>query len=464
MNKSFLLICVLNFSWLTIINAQNVPAPLAPKTGPVTYLSSVKWNKQSSTDYTLYNEDNIKLEDLKELGYLSSDTLAVIHKPSRTLVLLPNFENSLKNINIKGHILKRNISKNFYITNPQRYKAYVDDVVYTSTSTFNTNGNYLMYFSELDKSYVANGIRKFKSWGAKDLIELEESPGNVYWYRDVEKKEYGIVEKGNAIDYSEVTSKFSGDDFIVTYKNEIEYKLLNYSNTPSLVFKPIEFEDIKSNTGCVSGDCTNGWGKYEFNNGYYEGFWENGKRNSYGLYTWQDAGSYIGLWKNDNMNGYGVYTAKNKDIQKGEFKDGRLDGLGISTSGDKWVQGIYAKGSLSTGYDFYSNDEDIGCTVGDCTNEYGRFLWENGDSFTGFFKGGKLLLGTYSFANGNKYSGMFNSNQYNGMGRFFFSDGSYYGGEWKNGSYNGKGYFTDGNGSIKIGLWENGVLVKSYSN
>jgi hypothetical protein len=71
-------------------------------------------------------------------------------------------------------------------------------------------------------------------------------------------------------------------------------------------------------------------------------------------------------------------------------------------------------------------------------------------------------MGTYKFADGGKYSGMFNSdNQFHGTGRYFFKDDAYYGGNWKNGKYHGRGYYHNENLVQQIGEWSNGTLVKS---
>lgn len=220
----------------------------------------------------------------------------------------------------------------------------------------------------------------------------------------------------------------------------------------------------KPTTGCVYGDCQNGWGKYQYNNGYYSGFFTNGKRDGYGMYQWSEEGKYIGFWKNDSRNGYGVYFYKNeKDEMSGMFVNGELNGEGKIFKDGKWSQGKYEKGNLKTKYDFYTNNKDVGCVAGDCQNKYGRYKWENGDSFTGFFKNGNMFMGTYKFANGDKYSGTFDSkNRFDGDGRFFFSNGSYYGGKWKNGTYNGRGYYVDSDATNKKGVWLDGSLVESY--
>jgi hypothetical protein len=220
----------------------------------------------------------------------------------------------------------------------------------------------------------------------------------------------------------------------------------------------------KKSTGCVSGNCYNGWGKWQYDNGYYSGFWKEGKRNGYGLYDWKDAGKYIGAWEDNFRNGYGVYFYQNdtKDEMIGQFKNGELNGYGKKYVKGKWSQGEYKDGVLVTSHSFYDNKKSFGCIAGDCQNKYGRFKWENGDKFTGFFKNGKMYVGTYVFSNGDKYSGMFVNNSFQGDGRFFFKDGSYYGGKWYNGKYDGLGYFTDAEYNSSIGVWSAGVLVESY--
>ena len=60
--------------------------------------------------------------------------------------------------------------------------------------------------------------------------------------------------------------------------------------------------------GCVSGDCQNGYGVYEFNQGRYEGDWVDSKRHGKGVMTYLSGGSYEGDWRNDKRNGQGVYT------------------------------------------------------------------------------------------------------------------------------------------------------------
>jgi hypothetical protein len=58
--------------------------------------------------------------------------------------------------------------------------------------------------------------------------------------------------------------------------------------------------------GCISGDCTNGFGVYTWSSGEkYEGFWKNGQRNGYGINYFANGAKYTGNWVNDKKNGYG---------------------------------------------------------------------------------------------------------------------------------------------------------------
>lgn len=217
-------------------------------------------------------------------------------------------------------------------------------------------------------------------------------------------------------------------------------------------------------TGCLSGNCHDGWGKWQFNNGYYDGFWVDGKKQGYGLYDWDEFGVYIGFWNNDNMEGYGSYENERKEIKRGMYYNGTLEGFGEEYDGyDQWNQGIYKNHSLVTEYAWKENAKEKGCVYGECKDDYGQYVWDNGDYFSGFFKGGKPHLGTYQFSNGDTYMGMYNAQgQFHGQGRFFYNNEDYYGGEFSNGQFHGKGYYYKyEDGSKKIGIWENGVHIKS---
>ncbi|PQB03621.1 hypothetical protein [Aureitalea marina] len=379
----------------------------------------------------------------------------------RDVYLLADFKGAVTGDRGQAVIIARNVAKDFYLTNPKSFAFYQGDQ-YVVGDFSNINGSYVYYVGEVSTTYLLEGIRNYAGWGSRSVKALPYSVENTYWYRDVDKKEYGIVEKGRVMDYTSVTTAADGNDMVVSKNGTKRYRLKGYYSASSYDFQPVEKIEVTagSKKGCVSGDCANGWGKYQYDNGYYDGFWLNSKRHGYGLYNWSDAGKYIGSWTNDKMEGYGVYIAENNDNIIGYYREGELNGLGITVTGDTWKQGEFNDGNLSVAYDFFTNNVETGCTAGDCYSKYGRYKWDNGDSFTGFFKNGKMHMGTYKFANGDKYSGMFNSNnQFHGMGRYFYDSGEYYGGNWSNGSYQGRGYYHDKDLVQKIGEWSSGQLV-----
>lgn len=235
--------------------------------------------------------------------------------------------------------------------------------------------------------------------------------------------------------------------------------------------RPISKPTLKQTTGCISGNCENGWGEWKFEKSTYEGFWENGKRMGFGYYNWDNDGSYIGFSKDNILKGTGIYTAIDDKIFRGIYDNGTLNGFGEEVfydfdefgELDLSKRGIYKNHVLETSYTFEYNYVDLKCIYGDCAEKYGAYRWDNGDEFEGFFKGGYRHFGMYYFSTGDIYFGPFNSGgQFSGQGIYNYKDGSFYGGEFLNGKFHGKGYYVDKDDKTKIGIWENGLLIKSF--
>ena len=456
----------------TVLWSQ-VPEPVSPLlTRTVqkqpTYLNSVSWLKTGDDTYSITSDGGIELNELQFLSQLSSASIATLHLPSRTIILLPDFDDVAVGSRNDGRILLRNTSKNFYLTNPNSYITYVDDKSYTVDVT-RVADSYVAYVPELDKTYFEKDIRKFSGWGADNLIDMGYAPDNTYWYRDYENKKYGIIIKGQSMDYTNVTSEVRGNDRLIFDNGKPVYLLKDYENTTTIKMRPVSTQveqfitESSGSSNCVRGDCQDGFGKYEYNNGYYDGFWSGGKKSGYGLYSWESGATYIGNWEDDNMNGYGVFTDEDDNMQKGLFRNGKLHGRAVKNYDDDWEQGVFDSGSLVDSFTFYGNDVTSGCTIGDCKNKYGKMVFDNGDTFVGFFRNGNLQMGTYSFASGAKYSGQFDSSgRFSGMGRFWFANGNYYGGSWNNGKFDGRGYFSDKEtGENQIGYFKNGDFIRA---
>ncbi|MEM7087589.1 MAG: hypothetical protein AAF489_15490 [Bacteroidota bacterium] len=453
--------CVLFIGCLSLVAQVPVPQSTSSNT-----ISGANWSKTNSVDFVLRDANGKVLSNVKDLLYLGTETLAVLDRTNRDIYLLKDFKNASTGAKGSARILASNIGKDFFITHPNSFANYVNEKSASGPFT-NINGSYIYYIEDSKQTYLLKDIRKFSDWGAASSVKLDYSSNQTYWYRDAEKTEYGIIAKGKTIDYDKVTSQKDGNNLIIKIDGVKTYILKGYYTKASFVYSPVALYSSSAPTtntagGCVRGNCQDGWGKYEYDGGHYDGFWTNGLKHGYGLYKWEDSGKYIGNWENDKMKGYGVYIAANEDNIIGQYSEGQLNGLGITVTGDTWKQGIFSNGSIVTNYDFYANEAKTGCVSGNCQDKYGRFKWDNGDQYTGFFKNGRLHMGTYTFANGSKYSGMFNSdNQFHGMGRFFFEDNAYYGGQWRNGKYNGRGYYHNKDLEQQIGEWSNGKLVKS---
>jgi hypothetical protein len=91
---------------------------------------------------------------------------------------------------------------------------------------------------------------------------------------------------------------------------------------------------IKNDIQRVS-NWNNCWGKHiwEFvNKGQvFEGEFQNGKPEGFGIYLWNTGAKHIGFYKNGGKNGQGTETFINGDKYVGQYKDEQRHGLGIYT-------------------------------------------------------------------------------------------------------------------------------------
>ena len=81
---------------------------------------------------------------------------------------------------------------------------------------------------------------------------------------------------------------------------------------------------------CISGNCDNGFGVWEFSNGdVYKGEFKNLKMEGIGVYNFKETGHvYRGQWKNDQRHGFGHTTLLDGAYYYGEYKDGKRNGMG----------------------------------------------------------------------------------------------------------------------------------------
>lgn len=261
-------------------------------------------------------------------------------------------------------------------------------------------------------------------------------------------------------------------------------------------------EDKK--TGCVSGNCKNGKGKYVYSNSkyslsYYEGSFVNGLKDGHGIYYDDYNGTiqkkYIGNFKKDEYHGKGKLISLPGEYE-GEFYKGLKHGkgkyksiVGTSFEGDfkfdKQYYGTFIFSDKISKYVGYYMDKE--------KNGQGKFYDKTGKLlFEGRFKDGKPIkksevkkgkkqykvgvydgelingladgYGVFKMTNGMTYKGTFKEDKAYGYGVMIFPDGSKYEGYFKNDMFNGYGIMTDKNGKKTFAEWENNKKKTSMFN
>jgi len=138
-----------------------------------------------------------------------------------------------------------------------------------------------------------------------------------------------------------------------------------------------------------------GFGVMRWQNGdRYEGDWKDGLRHGQGTYSCKSTGGkYEGMYEKDLKSGQGKYTYGNGDWYEGEWKEGLRDGQGLYVWMDK-----------------QENDDS------DELVEFGRYEgnWE---------KGVKSGTGSFTYENGDVFTGPYKDNNRQGKGTLVKTDG-----------------------------------------
>lgn len=156
-----------------------------------------------------------------------------------------------------------------------------------------------------------------------------------------------------------------------TYISDWLYQGSTYSGYVNELRQPdgngtMKYSDGTEYTGDWINGVRQGQGIMKYNNGIYDGEWQNDKKNGRGTYTWNDGKKYEGAYADDVRSGEGVFSG--------------------------WVD-------LTNGYSgtYYGKSEN------DQFNGYGKFLFDNGDKFEGIYKENLFWSGTYTQKDGSQY-------------------------------------------------------------
>lgn len=143
---------------------------------------------------------------------------------------------------------------------------------------------------------------------------------------------------------------------------------------------------------CVSGDCKNGFGKYDYGFATYEGNFVSEKPNGKGTMDYGNGEKFVGNFKNGSEDGDGVLY-KNNIPKNVRYVDGKLQ----IKSEQVVIGGNVPKVD--------------GCVQGDCYNGYGQINFPSGNTLKGTFlygeRNGNCI---YTFQSGNTLQGNYTNN------------------------------------------------------
>lgn len=138
---------------------------------------------------------------------------------------------------------------------------------------------------------------------------------------------------------------------------------------------------------CLTGDCKEGTGTYDF--GYAR---------------------YTGSFKDGKPHGQGVMDYGNGEKYEGNFTAGVEDGEGILHKGGTRSKVVYRNGKIENEVVVKGGNTPKveGCKVGDCYNGQGEINYASGNRYAGNFQNGQRQgSGTFTFVSGNTFTGTF---------------------------------------------------------
>ena len=193
---------------------------------------------------------------------------------------------------------------------------------------------------------------------------------------------------------------------------------MRFSTYLSILFLP-----ITTFSQCLSGDCENGKGKYDYGFAVYEGQFKSGKPNGQGTMDYGAGEKFVG-----------------------NFKDGSEDGTGQLFKNNIPLDVIYVNGKVTVRkveqYVGANAPKVKGCLQGDCFNGFGIVQYESGNRFEGIFKNGLIgESGKFIYKNGDYFEGKF-VNELNTEGKYYYAgvdvtyNGTFYpDGQQRSGTY-----------------------------
>lgn len=189
-------------------------------------------------------------------------------------------------------------------------------------------------------------------------------------------------------------------------------------------------------TGCVAGDCFDGFGYYiASETEEFCGYFVNGVKESIGqLHRTNEYVMYNGFFEAEKPNGYASIKYYDRNlIELGPFKNLMPDGeMSFYKDG-------YMKNGLYKGDQITDITPTIGCLSGDCKAGNGVYQLNDGTRFVGDFNASGLVKGVWfeNKARVVKFESVNASNQFCGITDIFMPNGEVIHGNFLDGKMNG---------------------------
>ncbi len=254
---------------------------------------------------------------------------------------------------------------------------------------------------------------------------------------------------GNRISFKDFTEgkDLRNQYFDISYfeEEEEEKKEVGFAVMTTMRKKP----NTSPTDNCVSGDCNNGWGKLKTDKVLLIGKFENGKLNGIGRKEYYNGSILEGVFRNNHINKFGLFrNERTNSLFLGNYINGFKSGLGFAIDESyKFARvGKYSKDvlheDLLLANTTVKNTENGICQY-DCTDGFGVYAFNNGDSYSGYFKNGAYNGPGVLKINNNVTFGNFTDGKLNGYGIFHGADNTTsYKGIYIDGETNGYGEFT----------------------
>jgi hypothetical protein len=372
-----------------------------------------------------------------------------------------------------------------------KFINYIDGQNKAKARDFSFLGPHMVDYrveKNIGRTYIVNDYKNIKNKAVKEVKLITTNTESVLFGRELEKDNFFIAIKGKHIDYKKARFEYlATGDPVIFIDDEPLYILTGFKSAKHLeviegklyngeldTIKQKEKNNTvteKSNEdyNCTIGDCKEGWGQVKVDNVITDATFKDGAINGVAYISYPNDSYYHGQYQNNRRSGVGYYKWTNGNVYIGGWKDGKQHGYGYTMNKENQITsgGLYENGKLITELtSAYREGKVSGDCMGNCVDGFGRYTYNNGDKYWGFFENSlRANVGTYLWSNKSSYTGSYTVNgKRSGYGIFTYTDRSVFKGVFVNDKIDGLGIMKYGkSGNIVQGVFNNnGAKVRDY--